>query len=139
LIVVDTSALLAAFDAAEADHGAVASAIRASRPPRLVSPLVLAELDHLLSRRVGLDARLDGLDEFVEGAYALASFNRRDLLLARDVMRAYRDLDVGLTDASIVAIALREGVRDVLTLDQRHFRTLPGPNGEPFRLLPADA
>jgi hypothetical protein len=31
------------------------------------------------------------------------------------------------------------GVRDLLTLDERHFRALRGPGGRPFRLLPADA
>jgi hypothetical protein len=39
---------------------------------------------------------------------------------------------------SIVLLAHRHRVRDVLTLDERHFRVLPGPGG-PFRLLPADA
>jgi hypothetical protein len=28
-------------------------------------------------------------------------------------------------------------VRDVLTLDERHFRTLRGAGGHPFRILPA--
>jgi predicted nucleic acid-binding protein len=37
-----------------------------------------------------------------------------------------------------VVLANRYGIRDVLTLDERHFRALRGPNGRPFRLLPAD-
>jgi hypothetical protein len=49
------------------------------------------------------------------------------------------DLDLGLADASVAVLAGRYGVRDILTLDERHFRTLRGPGGRPFRLLPADA
>jgi hypothetical protein len=34
---------------------------------------------------------------------------------------------------------LRHRTRDLLTLDERHFRALRGAGGKPFRLLPADA
>ncbi|MEA2234600.1 MAG: hypothetical protein QOD83_4416, partial [Solirubrobacteraceae bacterium] len=40
-------------------------------------------------------------------------------------------------DASIVVLASRHKIQDVLTLDQRHFRLLAA-NDKPFRLLPAD-
>jgi hypothetical protein len=36
-------------------------------------------------------------------------------------------------------LANRHGTRDVLTLDERHFRVLKRPRDLPFRLLPADA
>jgi predicted nucleic acid-binding protein len=54
------------------------------------------------------------------------------------VIGRYAALEIGLADASIVVLANRHGIRDVLTLDERHFRTLRGPGGRPFRLLPAD-
>jgi predicted nucleic acid-binding protein len=44
---------------------------------------------------------------------------------------------ISLADASIVVLAERHGVRDALTLDERHFRVLMA-GGKPFRLLPAD-
>jgi hypothetical protein len=37
-----------------------------------------------------------------------------------------------------VVVAGRFGMRDVLTLDERHFRAMRGPGGRPFRLLPMD-
>ena len=46
---------------------------------------------------------------------------------------------LGLADASIAVLAERYACSDVLTLDQRHFRVVQGPDGRPFRLLPADA
>jgi predicted nucleic acid-binding protein len=58
---------------------------------------------------------------------------------ANRVIGRYRDLAIGLADASIAVLATRYGVRDVLTLDERHFRAMRGPGGRPFRLLPADA
>jgi hypothetical protein len=47
-----------------------------------------------------------------------------DVGLARAVIEQHADLRVGLADASIVVLAQRHALVDVLTLDQRHFRVL---------------
>ena len=57
---------------------------------------------------------------------------------AVSVLDRYADLELGLADASNVVIADRYGAKDILTLDERHFRTVVGDCGKPFRLLPAD-
>jgi len=50
------------------------------------------------------------------------------------------ELDLGLTDASLIAVADRYETLDVATLDHRHFRAVRSlDSGQPFRLLPADA
>ncbi|MEK6608260.1 MAG: hypothetical protein AABZ30_11405 [Myxococcota bacterium] len=72
------------------------------------------------------------------GAYRLETFPAADLAAARGVMARYPDLSIGLADASIVVLAGRYGVRDLLTLDERHFRALRTPDRRRFRLLPAD-
>src|SRR5439155_459685 len=61
------------------------------------------------------------------------------LAVAMAIIRRYADLGLGLADASIAVLAERNACSDVLTLDQRHFRVVQGPDGRPFRLLPADA
>jgi predicted nucleic acid-binding protein len=53
-------------------------------------------------------------------------------------MERYADLRISLADASIVVLAERHRVHDVLTLDERHFRVLTADE-KPLRLLPADA
>ena len=55
-----------------------------------------------------------------------------DVTLAAGVMRRYANLAIGLADASIVVLAQRQGTRDVLTLDERHFRALRTLDGTPF-------
>jgi predicted nucleic acid-binding protein len=138
LILLDTSGLLAALDAAQRAHSESAASLAAASPPRLLSPFVLAELDYLLATRVGRIARMSLLGEIERGAIALELFSTADLIQARSIIERHRDLGISLADASIVVLANRHKIQDVLTLDERHFRTLAA-NGRPFRLLPADA
>jgi predicted nucleic acid-binding protein len=137
LILLDTSALLAAIDAGQRAHAQAAASLRAAAPPLLLSPFVLAELDYLLLARVGTQARASLLEEVGRGAYQLEPFSAGDLGAAEAIIGRHLDLGVSLADASIVVLAARHDVREVLTLDERHFRTLTA-GGRPFRLLPAD-
>jgi hypothetical protein len=139
VILLDTSGLLAAIDASQPHHRAAAAALRANTGPRLLSPFVLAELDYLLATRVGVDAEVALLGEVAAGAYRLETFSADDVNAARSIVERYRDLDIGLADASIVVLADRYAAWDVLTLDERHFRALRGSRGRAFRILPADA
>ena len=139
MIVLDTSGLLAALDGSQRQHAASAAALRSTGGPRLLSPFVLAELDYLLSTRVSASVARAFLAEVAGGAYQLEPFSADDAAAAGAVLDRYRDLDLGLADASIVVLAERHGCSDLLTLDERHFRVVSGPRRRPFRLLPADA
>ena len=138
MILLDTSGLLAAIDASQRHHDAARRALEAAPPPWVLSPFVLAELDYLLASRVGQSAERALLAEIGRGVYRLESFDAEDVEAAERVIGRHADLDLGVADASLVVLANRYGVRDLLTLDERHFRAVRGPGGRPFRLLPAD-
>ena len=137
MILLDTSGLLAALDSSQNRHAQAAAALRTVSGPLLLSPFVLAELDYLLATRVGVRAQRALLDEVARGAYRLEPFTTEDVAAAALVLRRYRDLEIGLADASIVVLAERYAVLDVLTLDHRHFQALRGPRGRRFRIHPA--
>lgn len=138
MIVLDTSGLLAAIDKSQRRHTEAAAAIRAATGPLLLSPFVLAELDYLLSTKVSQAAAGAFLDQVAAGAYRLEPMAAEDVARAGAIVARYRDLRLGLADASLVVLAERHGTLDVLTLDERHFRAITGPGGRPFRILPAD-
>jgi uncharacterized protein len=79
------------------------------------------------------------LAEVARGAYVLAPFDNADVARAEAIVTRHADLTISLADASIVVLAERHEARDVLTLDERHFRVLTTADGESLRLLPADA
>lgn len=138
MIILDTSGLLSAIDASQTHHRAAAAALRQAEAPRLLSPFVLAELDYLLATRVSHTAEQALLEQVADGVYQLESFDAGDIARANEVLTQYGDLGLGLADASLIVLSERHDVLDLLTLDERHFRAVRGPGGNPFRILPAD-
>jgi predicted nucleic acid-binding protein len=138
VILLDTSGLLAALDSDQRHHRQAAASLIDATPPLLLSPFVLAELDYMLLSRVGAAARASLLEEVERDAYLLETMTGADVARAYKIIKRHADLGISLADASIIVLAERHRVRDVLTLDERHFRVLTA-NGKPFRLLPADA
>lgn len=135
-MIVDTSALLAYFDAQEPQHDAVASAIDAAEQPLVVSPYVIAELDYLVLIRHGPAAERAVLTELAGGAWELALIDRTRLAAATRIVGQYRDVPVGITDASNIVLAQAYQTRDIATLDRRHFTILRFGDGSAPRLLP---
>ncbi len=139
MILLDTSGLLSAIDGSQRHHARSVAALAVASPPLLLSPFVLAELDYLLGTHVGPAEQLALLDEVSRGSYQLEPFAGADVRVAREVIRRYGDLHIGLADASLVVLADRHRTRDILTLDERHFRALRTLDRKRFRLLPGDA
>ena len=91
MIVLDTSGLYAAFDRSEPRHSAAVAAIRAARPPLLLSPLVLAEMDYLLLSRLGPDAEMTFVEDVARGAYRLEALSTDDVAACAAIVRRHAD------------------------------------------------
>lgn len=138
MILIDTSGLLSALDGSQRFHVDCMAVLTEAQPPFVLSPFVLAELDYLLMRHIGRRAQSALLEEIAGGAYQLEAFTRNDVTRAKEIIDRYQDLDIGLADASIVVLAERYGVSDVLSLDQRHFRAMRIGPRKRFKVLPFD-
>ncbi|PCG84918.1 VapC toxin family PIN domain ribonuclease [Streptomyces sp. WZ.A104] len=143
IIVADTSALYAAFDAAQPEHS---DAARVMEHERLaISPLVVTELDHLVHRDLGFPAAMQVMEalnsRMEDGQYRLAELRLADLRTAHEVRQKYEGLRLDLADAVGVALADRYRTNRVFTLDQRDFRAMAPltPGLDAFRILPADS
>ncbi|MDZ7732661.1 MAG: hypothetical protein U5R31_05650 [Acidimicrobiia bacterium] len=53
-----------------------------------------------------------------------------------DLVRTYDDLPLGVTDASLLALAERRRVDRIATLDHRHFSVVRPAHLEAFELVP---
>jgi predicted nucleic acid-binding protein len=104
-----------------------------------MTPLVLAEVDHLAGARAGEAARRAWRGDLRAGVYDVVWWERGEEDLVA-VAEQYQSLGVDLTDASLVVLCDRLGIVEIATLDERHFRAMqPLSGGTSFRLLPIDA
>ncbi len=135
-VVLDTSFVVALIDAGDARHAAALECFRATDQDFVTTPLALAEIDAAAGRLGGERAQRAIRDDFDSGLFALRWW--ADGL--RDALAICRERpDVGLTDASLVALAARLHTARVATFDPQPFRSLTTRDGQPFVLLPADA
>ncbi len=138
MIVVDTSAILAYMNAADSHHEEVSAWLAGETDELVTTPLIVAEADHLVSARGGPAAASALRADLAAGAY-LVEWWAEATATAVEVAERYADADLGLADASLVALAERVGTTSIATLDERHFRAVsPLAGGDAFRLLPRD-
>jgi predicted nucleic acid-binding protein len=138
-LIVDASALYAQADADEPQHAAVVEALAAEREELVTSQLVVAEADYLILKRLGVDVEIAFLADLEAGTYTVDYLTRAELGTARELVARYRDLELGVADASLVVLARRHATQRILTLDERAFRAVTPLQGGAFTVLPADA
>jgi uncharacterized protein len=139
VIVCDTSGLVAVYSAGDSRRGRIADLLSSDPEALIMSPFVLAELDYLIATRAGVDDELKVLSDVAAGVYSLADFGPADVEQAADIVERYREMRIGLADASLVVLAARYDTTRLLTLDERHFRAIRPLRGDAFTILPADS
>lgn len=137
--VLDSGAIYALYDADDAHHLRVRRVIEHERGPLIVPSALQAEVDYLLRAFLGVDAEVHFIDDVRSGFYTLAHLTEADLARCRAIVAQYRDSDIGLADASVIATAERLGIERIVTVDERHFRMVRAAQHQTFTLLPADA
>ncbi|MCM2421781.1 PIN domain-containing protein [Streptomyces sp. RKAG293] len=142
IVIAGTSGIIAASDRKAAEAGACQNVLRDAGTV-IVSPLVLAEVDHLAKARFGSAARATIiafiLTQVRSTRFQMPQITTGILDTAQAVQRRYADLDLELADAVNVALAAEYRSDAVLTLDRRDLRAVrPLTPHHAFRLLPDD-
>jgi predicted nucleic acid-binding protein len=140
LIVLDTSVVVAFMDRDEPDHERVRAWMHGVSEVLCTTPLVLAELDYLVPRRGGPRAAEALRANFERDIFAVEWW-RSALYETIEIARRYESIELGLADASLIALAAHLETTRIATLDERHFRAVQpaGDSAKRFTLLPADA
>lgn len=131
--------IYALLDASDSHHAEALGWYERVDSELVTTPLVLAEADHLALSRGGDVAARSFRSDVRRMAYR-AEWWPSAAAQATDIADRYETLGLGLTDASLVALAARVQTIDIATFDERHFRVVtPLTGGPAFRILPTDS
>jgi predicted nucleic acid-binding protein len=135
-LVLDTSFVVGYYEAGTEQQRAAERWYLGADDDFVTTPLAVAEMDYLVSRRGGAAARQALWGDFRSRAWQVRWWaDAMDETLQIAGLRP----ELGLVDASLVALAHRLRTDRIATFDHRHFRTLETRSGKPFTILPADA
>jgi len=137
-IVADSGGIYALYDSKDVHHKAVRRYLAQSHDLVHLPVPLLGELGYMLGEWLGTEALLQFLTDVEAGAYRIEPFLAQDLEKCRALVKQYADLDLGLCDAAVIALAERLKIDTILTVDERDFRVIRTAQGRAFRLLPAD-
>jgi uncharacterized protein len=135
MVLVDAGPLIALIHADDQHHRrCVAAFQQVTEPLGTVWP-VLTEAMYLLSFFwKAQEALWEMLDR---GVIQLLPLAGEDMSRMRELMKKYKDLPMDLADAALVAVAEREKIRRVFTLDRRDFDVYRPAKLGRFLLLPS--
>jgi uncharacterized protein len=133
-LLVDTGVLYALADADDAWPERTKAYFLKSRHLLLAPVTVLPEVAYLLRLRLGARAEAVFARSLAEGELAVQDVKADDFKRCVSLLAAYPD--IGLVDASVVAIAERLRVSVIATTDRRHFAPIRPRHVRAFELVP---
>jgi uncharacterized protein len=132
-VIADTGPLVAAANRRDEAHELAAVLVVEMGRDLVIPSFVLVEADYLLRTRVGVRSARSLLRAVAAGEHTVAYMTPDLLRRAADIDERFDELDLGLTDAAVMAIAEREQA-PVLTFDFEDFRAAPSDAG-PWQLV----
>jgi predicted nucleic acid-binding protein len=132
--LLDTGILYAYYDRSDDWHSRAVEVARREESALIVPAPVIPEVDHLLGRRLGAEARATFYRGLAGGHYFTADLPLEGYARVLELNRQFADLELGFVDAAVVAIGEALGLSRVATTDRRHFEPLARALG--LTLLP---
>ena len=136
VIVVDTGVLYAVADRSDADHDASDNLLATFAGDLVVPTPVVVESAWLIGSRLGALAEAKFLGAVVSGELQRHDLTDTDWERVLALVETYSDLDLGVVDASVVAVAEHIGADAIATLNHRDFNVVRPNHVQAFQLLP---
>lgn len=119
-VVVDSGFLIGLFDETDPLHSRCRAFLRDYRGRFLTTEAVVTEALALLSHAQQMRC-LDWLGDAAQAGLLAVDREPLDFRAVEKLARKYADQPMDFADASVVLLASRSGVREILTADRRDF------------------
>lgn len=136
MLIVDTGPLVAAADRTDRQHNPCLELLETASGPLVTTAMVIAEAVYLVTRELGPHAEPAFYDAIIKGTLIVESLGPADWQRIRELVDRYKDLPLGGTDASLIAVAERLGATRIATLDRAHFSIVRPAHCDAFELSP---
>lgn len=135
-VLVDTSFLVSLVNPKEKHHTACAITARKLEAQLVVPATVIPEAAYLIYARMGHPTMRAFIQQMQQPTWEMELVYLADLARSSELMAQYADNDIDFVDTTIVSIAERLKVQQILTLDRRHFSVVRPQHTSHFELLP---
>ena len=135
-ILLDTGVLYAYYDRRDLWHRASRELIESELGQLILPAPVIPEVDHLLGKRLGLEAQAVFYEGLTDETFIVADVPPESYPRILELNRKYRDLRLGFVDAAVLALAEDMGLGRIATTDRRHFGAVR--LSIPLELLPTE-
>ena len=131
-IVADTGPIVSFLYRDDADHALVRTYLRDHSVALVTTWPVVAEAWHLLLSRAGIRPALALMRWVKANGLRVAASHEDDPAALLELLERYADHPMDLADATLVLLAERSGITEVLTLDRPEFDSYRTRDGRPL-------
>jgi hypothetical protein len=97
---------------------------------------VLPEVDYLVTKYLGERVVRSFLEDLADGYFTFLTVELEAIDKIVKLMKRYKDLPLGFVDASLVILAESHQIKQILTLDRRHFNLIQSERLKFLEILP---
>lgn len=134
-VVGDTGFVVALTNRSDSRHGEVAE-VYFQQTEIVLPQTVLAEVAYLIQRDAGAGTFIRFLRGLAQSKFVVTALTDWDLQKTAEILAQYQDSRIDFVDATVMAIAERENITTVLTIDRRDFSLFRPKHCLSFTLLP---
>lgn len=135
-VLVDTSFLVSLVNPQEKHHAACAITAQKVQAQLVVPASVIPEAAYLIHARMGHRVMRAFIEQMQQPTWEMELVYLDDLARSSELLDQYADNDIDFVDTTIIAIAERLKIHQILTLDRRHFSIIRPRHTNHFELLP---
>lgn len=135
-VIADTGIVYALADKKDAWHERAVRFVEDFQGRLVLPSTTIPEICYLLNSCLGAKAELIFVNALINRELAVEHITHGDLIRSAELLQAHKDLNIGMVDASVAAIAERLNITHILTADRRLFSVIKPKHCKTFTLLP---